>query len=153
MKRATADPTKNDTNSLSLLCRISRGAAFFCRRAFHMWISCNCPSSSVLCICASQTLWHFFQRPALFSLFVLLISCDRCIPAGGVEFELFIKAHESIKRHGAVGHKLMYALTPLCRIPSGEEPVSIRGRTGLATIKTGCAMHGWVSVTSLSSDK
>lgn len=40
----------------------------------------------------------------------LLISCDRCIPAGREESELFIKAHESIRSHSAAGHKHILAL-------------------------------------------
>lgn len=42
-----------------------------------------------------------------------LILCDRCILSlSGAEFELFIKAHESIKSHGAVGHRHMDAFYP-----------------------------------------
>lgn len=106
--------TKNDTHCLSLIRRSSRGARF------HTDILFTCGPTSAATVCPPTltlcAVWAVARgaslKPHVILAFRLLISCDRCIPPGGVEFELFIKPHESIKSHGAVGHKHMHALYP-----------------------------------------
>lgn len=87
---------------------------------FHMQtcISCNCLSNMrcggvLLCVCVAAAQGPFLKAPRFHYLPVIL--CDRCIPPGRVEFELFIKAHESIKSHGAVGHKHSYPYVESCQ--------------------------------------
>lgn len=114
--------TKNDTHSFSHSLQLERSAVPY-QHTFHVQIhvSCNCLSSYPHALCSSfccASAWRgscstgASLKPHVVLAFRLLISCDRCIPPGGVEFELFIKPHESIKSHGAVGHKHMRALYP-----------------------------------------
>lgn len=51
-------------------------------------------------------------KPYVVSSPCLLISRDSCVPLGGLEFEHFIRAHESIKSHVAVRHGHMDTLYP-----------------------------------------
>lgn len=104
--------------SLSLHCCL-RGARFL-DTLFHLQAHISCiylsshlhflHRSFVVRLCASVAMargGHF--KAHCWSLF-LLISYDRCIPLTRAEFELFIKAHESIKRCFVVRHKLMHSL-------------------------------------------
>lgn len=68
----------------------------------------------------------------------LLIPCDRCIPLGGGEPELFIKAHESIRSCAAVGCKCVSSLYSCAETRHEKKPVSIMTRVGLDSIETGC---------------
>lgn len=100
--------------------QLERSAVF--GRTFHVQahISCSrlsswphalCCSFVVrLCVLVAVPSFFFFTKPYVVLTFCLLISCDRCSPPGGIKFELFIIARESIKSRLVVGHKLMHAL-------------------------------------------
>lgn len=60
-----------------------------------------CPAS----VCLGIALAQGSSKPRIVLTLRLLISCDRCIPPGGAEFELFIKTHESVRRRAALGQK------------------------------------------------
>lgn len=105
----TQQLTKNDTHSLSL----AREQHGFLLTYMQTNISCNCLSSlSHAAVCLGSRGTGPLKAPRCSSLLRPLISCDRCISPGGVEFEVFIKAHESIKNRIAVGHEHMIALFP-----------------------------------------
>lgn len=132
-QRATHSPFLASTAA-----REEHGTYFFHVQAH---ISCNCLSSYPHALCGSFTM-HLcvlvalsrgpFLKHNVVLTFRPLISCDRCIPLGRIEFELFIKARESIRSRGAVGHKCVHAhFTPMwnfCR--KGANINKKQSRTG-----------------------
>ncbi len=166
-KRAKSNswPTQRATHSLFLCSAAARDEHdFFYRHTFHTQthVSCNCLSSYPQALCRSSAA-HLCVLVALSrGAFLKLQRCSHFSSAdfmwqvrssGRDRVWAFIKAHESIRSCSAVGHMCTRALLPWRRIVPEREPASIRSRAGLAGIEAGCAMHGWASVTSLSSDK
>lgn len=121
--RATADPhtAHKGRHTFTFIHHSSKGARsytdiLFTYRATSAATVCPSPHTLLLFFCfASVCLWSCGTGPSKPHVVLspyLLISCDRCIPLGGLEFEHFIRVHESIKSHLAVRHRHMYTLYP-----------------------------------------